>query len=187
MMQLNVSHKGEQCALCADGQLLFHASWRSFDELVEGMRRIIRRDSLHEHGNGIHIRAEQASESVLIEIGRWSSACTMNELRQLSMGMHKVARLAESTNDSVLLQQVADGALLARIGLPFGLSNNPRVKDAIASTVATDSTLRKAIPFPTVAAIPDAPVVRQISKLDSLRLLHSQRESARKDLYGQAS
>lgn len=182
MMNLNVSHKGEQCAVHADGQLLFHSSWQSFDEIVRAMRRIIRKESFHEHGSGIQMRAD--CDNVLLEVGRWASACTMDEFRRLSMGMHKIARRAESTNNAVLTQQVADGALLARFGLPFGLSDNPRVKDAIANTAAHDTTLRKAMPFPKVARIPGVPSVKHISNAAALRLLHAQNEQMKNDLYG---
>jgi hypothetical protein len=185
MMQLNVRSKGEQCALFADGRLLFQAPWRDFDAVVEGMRRITRRVSTHEHGSGIEMRAD--GDSVVLSVGRWSSACKMSEFSALASAMHQMARTAESQNNAVLNQQVADGALLARVGLPFGLSDNPRVKDAIANTVAHDRTLRRAIPFATVAKIPGTPRVRHVSNVEALQILSAQHAHQTKDLYGQAS
>lgn len=184
-MMLNVRVNGEQCALYADGQLLFHATWRDFDEIVGAMRRVIRGASTHEHGSGIEMRSD--GQSVVLSVGRWSSACTMAEFDALARGMNEVARAAESTNHAVLTQQVADGALLARAGLPFGLSDNPRVKDAIANAAATDTTLRKAIPFATAAKIPGIPKVRHVSNVEALRILSAQHARQHEDLYDRAN
>lgn len=185
MTQLNVRSKGEQCALFADGKLLCQAPWRDFDEIVEAMRRITRRVSTHEHNAAIEMRAE--GDSVVLSVGRWSSVCTMREFSALALAMHQMARTAESQNNAVLTQQVADGALLARVGLPFGLSNDPRVKDAIANTAAHDRTLRRAIPFATAAKIPGIPRVRHVSNVEALKILSAQHAHQTKDLYGQAS
>jgi hypothetical protein len=176
---------GETCALYADGELVVSGPWQAFDELTGAMRRVSRGLSKREHAKDIEITA--SDNHVDIVIGKWRQSATLVQLRQLALALHRVARQAESTNNLVLTQQVADGALLARANLPFGLSDDPRVKDAIANTAAHDRTLRRAIPFATAAKIPGIPKLRHVSNVEALKILQSQHAHMHKDLYGQAS
>jgi len=185
MTRFNIRTKGEDCALYVDGSLLVSGSWGAFDALAQAMRRIVRGVSTYEADRGVEMRADV--NGVVLSIGRWSSAATLEEFAALAQGIHTAARTAESQNNDVLNQQVADGALLARARLPFGLSDNPRVKDEIGKVAATDSTLRRAIPFTNAAKIPGVPRVRHVSNGETLKILHAQHAQMRKELYGQAS
>lgn len=182
---ISVRWQGETCALYAGSQLLLHGPWQDFDEMARALWRVARGESKDEHSGDIRFTSDGVTEVVII--GKWSSACPTGGFNRLASAMHSAARAAEATNNQVLTKQAADGAILARAGLPFGLSDNPRVKDEIAKIAATDTTLRKAIPFPVVAAIPGVPRVRHISNVAALKLLHAQDQQMRKDLYGKAT
>ena len=188
MMQattFDVRWNGELCALYVDNQMVVAGRWQEFDALAAAMRRVARGLSQRETAPDVSIVVTGAG--VDIAIGKWRQSATVAQLSQLAQAIHRTARQAESTNNTVLTQQVADGALLARAGLPFGLSDDPRVKDAIANTAAHDRTLRRAIPFATAAKIPGTPKVRHVSNVEALRILQSQHAHMQKDLYGQAS
>ncbi len=182
MKTLNVKWEGERCALYDGATLLLHAPWQAFDEMARALWRVARGETKAEHSGGIRFESDGRMEVILI--GKWSSACPVGGFERLANAFHSAARGAEATNGKVLAQQAADTALMARAGLPFGFSDNPRVRDEAAKIAATDTTLRKAMPFPVAAAIPGVPRVRHISNIAALKLLHAQNEQMRKDLHG---
>jgi hypothetical protein len=186
MIALNVKHEGETCALLIDGKPVIQGPWRAFLELGSAMTRVARGTSQREYAG--EIQFERVSpKRISVAIGRWSTVVTVKEFARLAGAVTQIARQAESTNNLVLTQQVQDNALLARIGLPFGLSDNPRVKDETRKVAAHDRTLRQAIPFPALPKpIPGVPRLRHISTGETLRMMHEQNEQMKEDLYGKA-
>lgn len=178
----NAVWRGETCALFCDGRELFHCSWHTFDEIARALWRVTRGESTHEHSGPLEFRSQE--DSVLMIVGKWSCLGTKAQASALASGMHRAARGAELANPEVVNRQIADGALLARVGAPFGLTDDPKIRHEIGKVAATDNTLRRAIPGSLGAKIPGVPKVRHISNGETLKLLHGQFETMRKDLYG---
>lgn len=79
------------------------------------------------------------SNGVLIADLPWTAA------RDLSHALHSVAKLAEehANHDQIS----TDAAMMARAGIPFGLTNNKAIQEEARMKALHDSYLRKNIPM----------------------------------------
>lgn len=75
---------------------------------------------------------------------------------QMSRVLHAKAKLAEEHIEAERI--VSDHALLTRVGVPIGLSNNPKIQDAVRQEAAWNRELRRALPggvkAPVVFGVP---------------------------------
>ncbi len=181
--KLNVQWKGTQCALFINGQLAIHGPWRAFDEMTQALRRVESGLSPIEYAQAGALCLAKAGTRFRFTVVKFTTLISLAELQGLTRALYAATRSAEAQEDSVRSQQVADGALMLRAGIPFGLSNDPKVKDAIRNEVAHNTTLRRAMPFAQARGVPGAPTVGHISRTSTLALLKRQHDEREKDLY----
>ncbi len=182
--RVDVRWSGETVAWLVGGAPIVSGKWDAFDGAVAAMRRVLRGESTSEIGGGLEFRRSAPNELTIPIGGREQVRIPDKHAQRLLAATRDACRSAEAQNHRVLTQQVQDGALLARSGFPFGLSNDPRVKAAIANEAATNRTLRLALPFAQARGIPGTPRVDHISKPATLRVLSEQYAQQKRDLYG---
>lgn len=66
------------------------------------------------------------------------------ETRELITGLSRALRRAEEIEEAERL--IKEGAICARAGLPFTLSNHPRILDEVRKEAATNRDLRRYMP-----------------------------------------
>lgn len=181
---LRVSYKDNLVAVHDGNELLLHGPWGQIEKMAEAFRRVARKQTPIEYAQGGQIQARAEGPHTVLCFGKWARPLSYDDLAAFASALLEAVRQAESCDVRVLNQQVADGALLLRAGAPFGISNNPRVKDAIRTEVAHNRTLRRALPFVSAKPVPDAPRVRPTSRLDAALQLHAQHAQLKKELYG---
>lgn len=66
------------------------------------------------------------------------------QAREIAKLLNSAAARVEEIENATKI--IADGALLARVGFPIGLSNDPKIKDEVRKEAAFNRELRRAIP-----------------------------------------
>lgn len=100
--------------------------------------------------DGIRVRIE-GDKVLLIRNGELITKIPWNAAISLSKVIYKQAKIAEE--NAKALDVIDDQALLFRVGMPIGLTDDPaKVKEAIKEA-SWNSKLRKYIPFPKFGAI----------------------------------
>lgn len=90
----------------------------------------------------VTIRSE--GDKVLWVIGGKAHTIPYAQAFEIARGLYIKAQEAEEF--ACANRIIADGALLTRLGVPVGLTNNPKMKDEIGKEAAWNTELRRALP-----------------------------------------
>ncbi len=95
-------------------------------------------------GQPVKVRVARENTDVLLQLEDRGYRIPYQVALRLSDLLLRAGKAAEEAAN--VAQVVEDGAILARAGVPIGLSDDPKVQDEIKKSAAWDKKLRKAMP-----------------------------------------
>jgi len=176
---LTVAREKTTVVLILDGARLVDLPWQAADDLQKALRIQVRAARAYQRGyetvsvevsvgSKLSIRHE-AGAVLVIGAGRLLFGMPPAVAERLWRAILIQARKAE---EIVKADQIAlDHALLIRAGVPFGLSNHPKIVAEATKEAVHNRTLRRAIPSIRSTEVFGTPAISQTepSKVDQLR------------------
>ncbi len=90
------------------------------------------------------VTIRQEADKVLLVINGRALTIPYEQAEIIGRALRQKAKAAEEYAKANKI--IADHALLTRVGAPIGLSNNPRIQDAVRVEAAHNRELRRALP-----------------------------------------
>ncbi len=182
-MTFKVRREGPRIAWIIEGRRMVDFHWKAGDALCQGIRHFLAGLESSYKVQVLRIHWSNIG-TVLIDIGgRTVLDMTAGDLEAVSVATRAQCRKAE---EEECANQVAfDGALLLRTGAPFGMTDNPKIKEMVLTEASSNRTLRTALPgmkdttlfgAPIVVQQPDHSAVRQLKNYSREEILEALKE-----------
>lgn len=172
--KFRISRNGSELGWLVNGVPQLSFGWRRGDALCDAIRRATEADdgAINTEGN-VQFRNEIGKVLVVID-GRLRLALEKHELRNIGEATRSQCRKAEEETAADRIAR--DGAILLRHGAPFGLTDNPTIRDMVHREAATNRKLRLALPGIRDTVQMNVPVIRKVNRtnLERYRLWKTQ-------------
>lgn len=159
---------GQTVGWLVQGMPLASFHWQRGDAVCAAIRRAIEAEDGSVNGEGnIQFRTELGKVLVIVD-GRLRLSMEKSVMRDIGKATRAQCRLAEE--EAVADRVARDGAICLRAGMPWGMTDNPKIKDMIVGEATSNPTIRKALPGMCDHKLLGAPVVRKVNRTNIERL-----------------
>lgn len=137
-LQLTFRPHGTVVVILVNGEVRGTINWQAAKEDAIALKKLAQEAQAGQHGGVVSFALHSKPALPLTLHPDYAF--------QFARGLHAAGAKAEEMEPAVIERLVQEGALLARLGNPFGLTDNSKMQDDIWNAAQWDSAARRAVP-----------------------------------------